>query len=521
MVRMSRWSAVVVAAVLVLAGCSGSDSDDEGAGAGNDPGANPAQGGAGGSDGSDAVTGLTDHERAHLVEDGETTWDVTYTEDTTLVEGSDLDALVASDRSSGTFTFDADAADDAGLDLREGRVLLVAGQALGHITDVDEDDGERTVTIEPASLADVIEDGTVAWDVPIRFDFDQFVTEPDADRDDEQASGTDAGPATRSTPIASAAPAAGRAQLAGIAMRHPDGRIVPIQSGDEVGEAILDSIEVKPEDGAVEWTYESDENKYQFRLTAKGDSVDILVVVSRGGDDPTMAFRGEGTIESLRSVSSSSYEGGELTGSDVALEELASDFDLSVSVAGTGISPVDFTVPVPMLTYIWMVGPVPVTVDISADIIGNVNVNLNASATAKSSFRYRGDAGFSFEGTSVEASGSTAIDEMDPDPADSAAPMGIDVDAQFGLAFPSISLSLFGQGLIPNIHAGAVIGSRLEWGGPAAGFPASSLCKSAYVRMEVAGGYDLKILGHTLAEEKFSLYADEKRTQQDNCPEDD
>ena len=185
-----------------------------------------------------------------------------------------------------------------------------------------------------------------------------------------------------------------------------------------------------------------------------------------------------------------------------------------------GVSPVELEVPVPMLTYTWLVGPVPVTLDLSADIIGNVSATAQASATAKASFSYSGDAGFSFEGAGVSASGATDIGEMDPDPADSAAPMGIDVDAQFGVAFPSVSLSILGQGVVPHLHAGVVIGSRLEWGDPAAGFAASSICKSGYARMEVVGGVDLVVLGHTLAEKEHVIFEDERRGQGDGCPED-
>src|SRR5690606_10225609 len=143
--------------------------------------------------------------------------------------------------------------------------------------------------------------------------------------------------------------------------------------------------------------------------------------------------------------SSSTYSGGQLTASDVDFRDLSSDLDLSVAVAGAGVSPVELEVPVPMLSFTWLVGPIPVTLDLSAEIIGSVTATLNASATAEASFSYRGNAGFKFEGASVSASGATDIGEMDPDPADSAAPMGVDVDAQFGLAFPKVSLSILGQ----------------------------------------------------------------------------
>ncbi len=506
--RTRRRFAAALAAALIMGGCAGSSGSDDSE---SDAPATTVDGGAStdAGDQAAAVQALDETQRTHLVEGGETTWDVTYDPATTVVDGEALAALTSGDPATGTYTFDTDGADAAGLDLSEGRVLLVAGQAVRRITAVDDGGATTTVRTEQATLADAIDEGTVAWDVPIRFDFDQFLT----------ATGDGSGPSRMRG--AAAPTVAGEAQLASIAMRMPDGRTVPLQSSDEIGQEIKDSITVKPEQGAVEWTYGSHGNKYQFRLTAKGDAVDILVVVSReSGRGATMAFRGEGTIGSLRSVSSSNYHDSELTGSDVELQELASDLDLSLSVAGAGVSPVDFEIPVPMLTYTWLVGPVPVTLDLTAEIIGNVDAQANASATAKSSFSYRGSAGFRFEGADVSTSGATDVDEMDPEPADSAAGMGIDVDAQFGLGFPSVSLSVLGQGLVPHLRAGAVIGSHLQWGGPAAGFPASSICKSAYVRMEVSGGYDFMILGESLAGDKFTLYEDENKTEADNCPDD-
>ncbi len=225
----------------------------------------------------------------------------------------------------------------------------------------------------------------------------------------------------------------------------------------------------------------------------------------------------------MRSTSTSSWSGGELASSDVALEQLSTDIDVSLAVAGAGVSPIDFTIPVPMLTYTWLVGPIPVTLDLTAEIIGNVNAQANAAATAEASFSYRGDAGFSFGGADVDTSGNTSIAEMDPEPADSSAGMGIDVDAQFGIGFPHVTLSVLGQGLVPELRVGHVVGSSLQWGGPAAGFPASSLCKRAYVRQIVSGGYEFNVLGAALAsnDEPFVLYEDEERTKGDSCPDEE
>ena len=520
-----RWAAAGLVAALLLAGCGGSPGPtDEGTAAtvsSEQPGGGGTSGGAGASSGSSGGTSsassgagasamLTDTQRSHLVTDGETTWDVTYADDTTVVDGDALDALTSADGSSGTYTFDTSAADAAGIDLSEGRVLLIAGTALRRITGTSSSGGTTTVTTEQASLADAIQDGEVGWDVPIRFDYDQFLTAT------EGGSGSGSAAAVPGFGHDVQSATAGRVHLAQIAMKTPDGRIIPVDDSNP-------SLEInrKPDTGQVEWIYNSpDGNKYQFRLTAHGDTVDILTVVSRGGGhDTKMAFRGEGTIGSLRAVASNEYGGGELTGSDVNLNQLASDFDLSLAVAGAGVTPVNLEVPVPMLTYTWLVGPIPVTLDLTAEVIGKVDAKANASATAESSFTYRGDAGFSYKGTDVSMSGNTGIDKMDPKPADSAAAMGLDVDAQFGLAFPVVSISILEQGIIPHLKVGAVIGSNLRWGGPAAGFPASSLCKSAYVRTVVKGGYDLKVLGLTLDSSDKKLFEKERKTKSDHCPD--
>lgn len=492
-----RWAApVAVATTISATACTGSSDTTSR----TDP-TEAQRAGSAGSDAAKAHAALDDIERAHLVGAGETTWDVEYSDDTIVVDGDTVSAALTSTDDQ-AYTFDTAALDGADISLVQGAVVLLAGRALRRITSVESDGDHTVATTEPASLSEAIDSGTVGWDVPIEFGFDQFVTAA-------QASGTSM------RPHEVRAAGVGGVRLAGIAMRTDEGDVIPVTAGS----AEVD-IKVNADDGNVEWTYGQDGNKYQFRLTSRGDAVDILVVVSReSGGDSTMAFRAEGSMGAMRSVAANEFADGQLDSSTVDLRQLASDLDLSLSVAGAGTAPVDFTVPVPMLTYTWLVGPVPVTMDITTEIIGKVDAQANASATAEASFGYRGDVGLAFEGAQVSSSGATDVARMDPEPADSAAAMGLDVDAQFGVAFPHVSLSILGQGLVPELRAGAVIGSNLQWGGPAAGFPASSLCKTAYVRMEVSGGYDFKVLGQSLTSDEFELYKDENKTRGDSCPQ--
>src|SRR5690625_1970700 len=509
-----RYLGLGIAAALVLGACVSppDQSENSGASTGGTSGGDVDSGGPknpGSADEisyDDLVDGLSELDGPYLVDTANTTWDVTYKEGAQVISGDGLQALISADQSSGDYVFDSAAAQKANISLREGEVLLLAGHSLVRITGVSESGGQVNVSTEPASLDDVIQDGTVAWDVPLEFDFDHFFTSVEPDGGGQAMS---------------MAPAAftNEPQLTAIGLEMPDGSIVSVDDKSDIAEAIYDSLSVDRDNKSVEWEFSANGNRYQFRLTSHGDSIDILVVVSRyEGSRATLAYRAEGTVGSVRSVASANYAGGELANSDVNLDNLAADLDLSISAAGAGVAAMRTEIPVPFLKYTWLVGPVPVTVEMKANIVGSISASADASATAKASFSYRGGAGVKFNGTSLSAAGNTVSAGIEPEPADSAASMGINVDAQYGVAFPEVSLSMFGQGVVPYIRPGFLLGSSLTWGDPAAGFPASSICKEAYVRTEVAIGYDLKVLGRTLSSGEENLYEDRKDTRGESCP---
>src|SRR5690625_181741 len=494
-----------VAATLAVSSCSSPPQGPGKSGSASDGGGQVSV--AGDIPHDEVLAGLSDEDAEYLLELSETTWDVSYNSDVEVVSGGGLDALLSADQTSGEYVFDRKAAQDADIALQKGEVLLLAGHSLVRIVDVSESGDQVNVSTEPASLDDAIHDGTVAWDVPVSFDFDQFFTSVDPGGAGEALS--------MDTAALSVEP-----QLTAIGMAMPDGSVVQVADSEDIAEAVYDSISVDRENNSVEWTFSMAPNKYQFRLTSKGDSVEILVVVSRyDGSEAKLAYRAEGTIGSVRSVASASYSGGELQNSDVNLDNLAVDLDLSIAAAGAGVGSLRTEIPIPFMKFTWLVGPVPVTMEIKASITGAIDAKADASATAEASFAYRGGVGISFEGSSLSAAGGTISAGMEPQPADSASSMGINVDAQYGVAFPEVSLSLFGQGLVPYIRPGFVMGSSLTWGDPAAGFPASSICKEAYVRTEVAVGYDFKVLGKSLSSAEENLYEDRKDARAESCPE--
>lgn len=477
-----RVASLLLVLALVATGCGGGDSGDD---SGQDAAVTDRSDGANGPSGDvgdgvasddDATTAATpalpEADDAYRVSDAETTFDVTYAEDTVVTDGAAL-VEVAGNR----LTLDASMVE---ADLAAGDVLLIAGRHLGRVTSATTDGDTVVVETEPASLADAVEDGTVAWDVPITFDAAQIV---------EQGSGQ-AIDGTMPT-----------VRLAGLSMVGTDGRVTEIPS---------DTMTVA-QGGSVDWEYSEGDQTYKFRLTPQGDQLGIKVQVTKGGSgSETLAYTADGTIGSLRAVAEGEFADGELSSLSVQNRQLAGDLELSISAAGSGFGAIDFELPGVMLKYVVLVGPVPVTIGISTKVIGNISVPNEASARASSRFSYRGDAGFSYDGSDVEVDANMAGMNLDPDAADSAANIGNAVDAQFGVAFPRVEVSVFDQLLVPYIHTGMVVGSSLSWG---------PVCKRAYVRLVVEAGYDFKVLGTTLTSDKIVLAENERRTAQEGCPD--
>src|SRR5690625_143092 len=209
----------------------------------------PDPGNAGGDGGSVEITGdisrdevlvgLSDEDEAYLIDAGDTTWDVAYKSDAQILSGQELDALVSADQDSGEYIFDAAAVQNADITLHEGEVLLLAGRSLVRVIDVVESGEQVNVATEPASLDELIHEGTVAWDVPVSFDFEQFFTSVEPGGDDATLS--------MNTVDLSSSP-----QITAIGMEMPDGSIVSTDDDQRIVEPIFDSISIDPDSYCVE-----------------------------------------------------------------------------------------------------------------------------------------------------------------------------------------------------------------------------------------------------------------------------
>lgn len=412
-----------------------------------------------------------------------TQFDAELTDETTLVEGESMDAVVEADTEAHRYVIDESKLDG---DLSEGSVLLVSGVALRRITSISRDGDRSTVETAFAPVTDAVENGTVGWDATVGFD---AAFSPDAE-----------GKESRIVPAAGSNGAAGSvAQFAGVGMVDGEGDVDPIPDR-----------ELQVSEGKLKWTYTDDDREYTFQLTVKSeDEVEVKVQVKHPvSGDADLAYTAKGTVGSMRSVAQAEIEDGELSTMEFDQNDVAADVEVSIAAAGSGKGSIDWEFPGLMFRYVVFAGPIPITIGVTTKLIGAITVPAKASATASSKYTYRGDAGFSYAGSDVDVDANVGTHQFDPEPADSASVPGADVDAQFGVAFPRIEVSVFDTLLVPYIHTGFTIGSRLTWG---------PLCKQGYVKMVVQAGYDLETFGVTLASDQTTLYEDQNVAKGDSC----
>ena len=384
------------------------------------------------------------------------TFDVTWAPETRLIEGDDMAALLTSDVANNTFEFSTAELTARGLDLSGGDLLLVEGLALGRIQSIDVSGGRTIVGTSPAPLNEAIVDGRIGWDVEIDY------------------------------------AALSRAKVV-------VGKSTCLPEFDEENP------------GTVTFTCEVDEYTMSLRLTSAGDGAELEYQVAKGvGGNVDAAFTGTATLERFQSRAAFDYAGGELDSLQYSSDDMRVRLRIVLSAAGSGDSNLNFTLPAPIIKI-----PIPqlsllgVTIDIGAQFIASLEVPLQAaaSATAEANFSYSGTTGFSYDGGDVDTSGTINDHDFTDGAFDSASNFAT-VDAQFGIAFPRIGLSMLLFDEIAWAHSGYIVGSRLTFG---------PICKSGYARLVVEGGYGIEFLGVELASGKQTFAERERRTSQNNC----
>ncbi|UBM59638.1 hypothetical protein LAG90_03100 [Marinilongibacter aquaticus] len=383
-----------------------------------------------------------------------------FTEKTNFI--SDENALIEMDTTSQTYVLDAGAFDHKP---EKGEIVVVSGQIMRKVVSVQEVSGNYSIQTEDATLPEVIENGTLEWEITPSWD-----------------------------------------DLGGVSI---DGKTNPNFRMTK-GDTIKQVISVAPMEYLV-----------QIVPTASNGEITActfeFVAVKKVGGRAAVTFSAKGTATLPKQHTRIVVENGKVKDFVSENDGIKADFEFKMAAAG-GISgeeglklpAVALNFPIRYLpTPSGLVpNPIPMSIGVGVQFVSKMKiVDAQSSATATSKCSYTANAGFKYEGTDVESKGSLLSNSITDGTFDSAANLNFPIDVQFGVAFPRISFNIAGQE-VAYVHSGFTAGSSLYWG---------PICKSGYAKLLVEGGYELKLLGVELAKGKKTFAELERVAKGENC----
>ena len=338
----------------------------------------------GGGDDSEDEPDPTDSTSSGLTADN---YDVTMTEDSAMVDEATMDeSFIEMSDDGRTLRFEEGS--EAIENLEEGVPTIFAGQALGVVTDISEDDGEIVVETEEATLDQVIEDGEISWSYAIDWDevdYSAFI-EP--------------------------------AKAVGL---HPVQQESSLKfSGTIKGFDV--EFELKP---------------------GENGRLDIGVEAKKGEN---LAVSGEGYVSGFTQETFINYEdsvAGEVTSESIGLE---SEMELkwaAFTIGAEGITEIaSMSIPVE-LPIRFLIGPIPVRLSIKAvlQVVPELNVE-GASSGGSWKVKYNSDQGFEVEDTLHNPVGQlidSVIEVSDETVSAGFGPVGFGL----GIEFPRLEVALF------------------------------------------------------------------------------
>lgn len=383
------------------------------------------------------------------------TYQAEYKDNAIILKDDGDNLIINLDTASNTYTFDGSKFSE---DPKVGDVILVEGKIMRKVKSATRNGGELVVETEDAALTDVIENGEIAWDV---------------------------------TP-----------EWSNVSSLKFDG-VTVMEFPNEITEKIEHTISY----GGIDHKIEIEPKEVDGKINA---CIIKFQMVKKIAGDAKVVFTAKGTVTLPNQSTRIKIKEGELETFKSNNSGITADLELSLAAAGgksgdhslelPGIAlsiPIRFiptpSGPIPL--------PIPVSIDIGIQFVSKLTIpDIESSATATSKCSLTADGSFEYKGTSVSTAGKIGKHEFKDGTFDAAANIGMPIDIQFGVAFPRVGLNIAGQELV-YIHTGFTTGSSLNWG---------PLCKSGYVKMVVQGGYELKVLGQTLAK-KTHVFAEEQR----------
>lgn len=367
----------------------------------------------------------------------EKTFNVQWSPSVTRIDAGQLDMVREADTANEQYTLDAAAVRAAGLDVSPGRILVIHGLALRRIAAVEEQQDALIIDTEPARLTEAITEGTIAWDYGVSFTPDRVKS----------------------------VSAAGKT----VAIK-PNPRI------ESPGDPIVLDIEIDPFTYHIEVTLEDTRATFRFTITR-----DL-------GGAAQAKFTAEGHLERFRSRDLIEIRGGAVQTFRHNLEKLRGEATLELIATASGRDVVNLELPATILSVPFLIGPIPVELNIKAQFVINASVPIDGSSWVRARFRYDSDLGLAYDGTQVGAEARMGNPETDAEKTQTGASFA--VAANFGVGFPRVELSMARESVVPWAQTAFLIGGSFA--------PAHStvpLCQTADAEFLGAAGYDLSFLG--------------------------
>ena len=275
-----------------------------------------------------------------------TKFDVEWKDDVVYFDSTETGAMLRMDSAEYRYYFDAGSTKASSLE--QGDVLVVHGAALRRVTGTTAAGGEVIVETEDAFLTDAIEEGEVAWNRA--FDFEEAET-----------------PAL-----------------------------------------IIDGSEVRVEkisrpNGGFTYKAKFDTYTYEISMDFSGDDATVTCKITEtAGLGVGSEFKLEGTMKKLRSTSQIDFAGGDISNVDYSNKNLRGELTASMKVKQQ-TADYGFKVPVVLLKYPFLVGPIPVVLNVRLEWALTAGIPIGGEASVAAKFSFDSETGFSYDGTELKA----------------------------------------------------------------------------------------------------------------------
>lgn len=325
------------------------------------------------------------------------TYNVVYTDKTTIIEANEIINLISEDSSKYIYTFDKSFSKAS--DLKIGDVILIHGKSLRKVKKLTTNGTGIVVETNHANLNEAIKSGKISWDVGCDF-------------------------TSEAKPI------------------------IRFHGKDYYPRVLSDNL--------LDWEFTIGAYSYHIEMELNGGSAKVKFELEKEiGGSAKGKFIAEGVIEKFRSKSEMEFDNSALTSFDHENDGMQGDLKLSLVVAASGNDALNLELPVVLFKYPFLVGPIPCVINVKAQIVINAVVPFDGSAQVSTKFKYNSQTGFHYDGHDFSAKANVGPFTIDKDVAETGASGAIGVN--FGIGFPRLEVGLFDDVIVPWIQTAFLI----------------------------------------------------------------